>query len=85
MTGFGDPEFIARLQELKEKDPDLFMALVLESLKTFPELAVEDKQPLADKVKALKILMKFFEEREEYEDCVFIRDLQKKIEDAEER
>jgi protein-arginine kinase activator protein McsA len=58
---------------------------LLESLKTFPDLAVEDKQPLADKIKALKILMKFFEEREDYEDCAFIRDLQKNIEDAEER
>jgi hypothetical protein len=85
MTGLDDPEFIARLEELKETDIDAFMVIVLESLKTFPDLVVEDKQPLADKIKAFKILMKFFEEREDYEDCVFIRDLQKKIEDAEKR
>ena len=40
-----DPEFIAKLEELKNRDIDKFMELVLTSLKTFPDLAVEDDAP----------------------------------------
>ena len=81
--GIDDPEFIAKLEELKEKDIDGFMQLVLFSLKTHPEFAVEDDTSTEDKVKAMKIVLKHFEEREDYEDCAFLLDLQKKIEDAE--
>ena len=78
-----DPEFIAMLEELKDKDIDTFMSLVLISLKTHPEFAVEDDTPTEDKIKAMKIVLKHFEEREDYEDCAFLFDIQKKIEDAE--
>lgn len=81
--GIDDPEFIAILEEFKDKDLDTFMELVLFSLKTHPEFAVEDDTPAEDKVKAMKIVLKHFEEREDYEDCAFLLDLQKKIEDAE--
>jgi hypothetical protein len=81
--GIDDPEFIAILEEFKDKDLDTFMGLVLFSLKTHPEFAVEDDTPAEDKVKAMKIVLKHFEEREDYEDCAFLLDLQKKIEDAE--
>jgi hypothetical protein len=80
-----DPEFIAKLEELKSRDIDKFMELVLASLKTFPDLAVEDDTPTGNKIQALKVVLKHLEEREDYEDCAFIRDLQKKIEDAEKR
>jgi hypothetical protein len=78
-----DPEFIALLEELKIKDIDTFMGLVLLSLKTHPEFAVEDDTPVEDKIGAMKRVLKHFEEREDYEDCAFLLDLQKKIEDAE--
>jgi hypothetical protein len=80
-----DPEFIALLEEIKKRDINRFMDLVLESLKTFPDTAVEDDVPIENKVTSLKTLLQHFEEREEYEDCAFIRDLQKRIEDAEKR
>jgi hypothetical protein len=78
-----DPEFIALLEELKIKDIDTFMNLVLLSLKTHPEFAVEDDTPAEDKIRAMKRVLKHFEEREEYEDCAFLLEIQKKIEDAE--
>ena len=81
--GIDDPEFIAMLEELKTKDIDTFMSLVLLSLKTHPEFAVEDDTPTEDKIKAMGIVLKHFEEREDYEDCAFLLDIQKRIEDAE--
>ena len=78
-----DPEFIAMLEEIKDKDLDAFMNLVLLSLKTHPEFAVEDDTPTEDKIKAMKIVLKHFEEREDYEDCAFLLEIQKRIEDAE--
>lgn len=85
MEGFNDQEFIAKLEELKEKDMDSFMDLVLLSLRTYPEFAVEDDTPTDDKIRAMKIVLKHFEEREDYEDCAFLLEIQKKIEDAEKR
>jgi hypothetical protein len=84
MEAFNDPEFIALIEEIKRTDPDKFMDLVLNSLKTFPDYAVEDNVPVETKVNALEIVLKHFETREDYEDCAFIRDLQKRIEDAKE-
>ena len=78
-----DQEFIERLEQLKENDLDTFMKLVLLSLKTHPEFAVEDDTPTEDKIKAMKIVLKHFEEREDYEDCAFLLEIQKRIEDAE--
>jgi hypothetical protein len=80
-----DEEFLSSLLEIRNQDPALFMQMVLESLKRFPDLAVEDDQPSEQKVAALKKMMSHFESVERYEDCAFIRDLQKKIEDEEKR
>lgn len=85
MEGFNDQEFIAKLEELKHQDVDAFMELVLFSLKTHADFAVEDDAPIEHKREALLKIMKHFEGKEEYEDCAFIRDLQKRIEDAEKR
>jgi hypothetical protein len=85
MNAFDDQEFIAKLEELKERDIDGFMSLVLFSLKTHPDFAVEDDVPVDYKVEAMKKVLKHFEEKEDYEDCAFLRDLQKRIEDAEKR
>ena len=84
MEAFNDPEFIAMIDEIKRQDPDKFMELVLHALKTFPDYAVEDNVPVETKVGALAIMLEHFKEREDYEDCAFIRDMQKRIEDAEE-
>jgi hypothetical protein len=80
-----DEEFLASLVELRERDPDLFMQMVLESLKRFPDLAVEDGHDFEHKRRALDQMLKHFESQEKYEDCAFIRDLRKKIDDEEKR
>jgi hypothetical protein len=80
-----DREFIESLLEIHKQDPERFMLLVLESLKRYPDLAVEDGQPKEQKLEALRRMMRHFESIERYEDCAFIRDLQKKIEDEEKR
>jgi hypothetical protein len=80
-----DEEFLASLLEIRERDPSLFMQLVLESLKRFPDLAVEDGHQVSQKISALKTMLRHFESEEKYEDCAFIRDLQKRIEDEEKR
>jgi hypothetical protein len=85
MGELDDQEFIAKLEELKRNDIDAFMELVLFSLKTHEEFAVEDDAPIEHKREALKKIMNHFEGKEEYEDCAFIRDLQKRIDDAEKR
>ncbi len=71
--------------QLREKDPDGFMNLVLNSLKKYPELAVEDRAPAENKLRALKAMLEHFENIEDYEDCAFIRDLTKQIKDEEDK
>lgn len=73
------------LLQMREQDPNCFMQMVLESLKRFPDLAVHDDQPVQQKISALKKMLNHFERLEQYEDCAFIRDLQKKIADEEKR
>lgn len=85
MIDLRDEEFIEHLMKLKETDIDQFMNLVLFSLKTHPDFAVEDDAPSDNKIKAMTKVLKHFEEKEDYEDCAFLLSLQKRIEDAEKR
>jgi hypothetical protein len=82
MEGINDEEFIRRLEELKHKDIDAFMALALETLKLYPDLAVEDDEPVEHKVQAMRKILSHCEQKEDYESCAFLRDLQKRIEDG---
>lgn len=82
MNQFNDEEFIQLLMEVRERDYDAFIHLVLESLKTFPDFAIEDDAPVEKKMSALDLILNHLEEQEDYEDCAFIRDLKEKIEDA---
>lgn len=82
MDNFSEQDFIQMLMEVRDRDYDKFMELVLTSLKTYPDFAVEDDAPIENKLTAMKVILNHLEEKEDYEDCVFILDLQKKIEDA---
>lgn len=73
--GMNREEFLIELIRLKEQDPDAFMQLILEALKRHPELAIADEAPVSNKVRALEKMLKHLEEKEEYEDCAFVRDL----------
>lgn len=75
-----DEELLKTLLELREKDFDGFMNLVLSSLKKHPEVALEDRAPVESKLKALTSMLKHYEENESYEDCAFLRDLKESIE-----
>lgn len=78
-----DEALLKELILLKQKDPDAFADMVLGIIKRFPELAVQDEHPLDEKLKALNLLLQNHEGREKYEDCAFIVDIKKKIEDGE--
>lgn len=68
-------EFLFYLMEIRRDDPDKFMELVLEALKSERELAITEGSPSEKKLNALDAMMKHFEEKEGYENCAFIRDL----------
>lgn len=74
-------EFLLELIRLKEQDPNAFMQLILDSLKRNPEMAVADHAPAKTKLQALAKMLHHLEEKENYEDCAFIRDLNNKIKD----
>ena len=80
-----DPELLAALLSLREQSPDKFMDLVLGALKKYPELAVEDAAPSENKLRALKSMLKHYEESEKYEDCAFLKELQDRIKDEEDK
>lgn len=77
-----DVEFVLYLIELRDRDYLGFMELVLESLKSFPDLAIEEPSSLETKHAAMTKVMEYFEGAERYEDCAFLRDLKQKAEDA---
>jgi hypothetical protein len=79
-----DDNLMSELLTLREKDPDAFMRLILKTLKTYPELAVQDQAPSERKLRALDRMLDYFIETEEYEECSFIAGLKKRIEDAQE-
>jgi len=79
MNPLRDEELIRALNDIKKKDPAAFMKMILAALKKYPELAVDDDAPTAEKIKALESLLKYFEGVEEYEDCAFILNLKQKI------
>ena len=80
-----DPNLLKVMLELREKDPDAFMDLVLNSLKKYPDLAIEDEAPTGNKLRALQLMLEHYENSENYEDCAFIRDLRQQIKDEEDK
>jgi tellurite resistance protein len=77
-----DKELLQAMLLMREHDPAGFMQMVLTAIKNHPDLAVSDVAPAENKVRALERMLKHFEEIENYEDCEFIFNLKKKIEDG---
>jgi hypothetical protein len=73
---------IEALLLLRERSPDAFMKLFLETIKQRPELAVDDSAPAEIKLRALEKMRLYFEKREEYEECAFIKQIGEKIKDG---
>jgi hypothetical protein len=68
-------DLLRKLEALKREDIEAFYNVVFNSLFRFPGEAVADPAPKESKLKALDSVLVFFEEREEYEKCGFIKDL----------
>lgn len=69
----------AELLELREKDYDAFINKLYETIVEDIQTAIEDPHDAAEKADALKILIEYYENSEEYERCAKLYDLQRKI------
>ena len=77
-----DTKLIETLLELRKKDNDAFMNLIVETIKSNPDIAIDDDSDPDFKIKALETLLTWLESREEYEDCALMADIKKKIADG---
>jgi hypothetical protein len=68
-------DLLRKLEALKREDTEAFYNVVFNSLFRFPDEAIRDPAPKESKIKALDSVLQFFEEREEYEKCGFIKGL----------
>ena len=80
--GMHDPNLLAKLEELKNRDIDAFSNLIFKALLANEEAAIRDNAPTEKKLKALNSLMQYFESIEKFEECAFLRDLIKRVENG---
>lgn len=74
-----DEAILAELLKMQEENPDGFMDLVMKVIKQNPDIVVEDDSDPNKKLMALTKIREHYVEKEEYENCVLIRDLEQKI------
>lgn len=74
-----DEAILAELLKMQEENPDGFMDLVMNVIKQHPDIVVEDDSDPNKKLMALTKIREHYVEKEEYENCVLIRDLEQKI------
>ena len=74
-TNLNSDSLLRQMEALKREDIESFYNLVFNSLLNFPEEAVQDPSPKGSKLRALDSIRVFFEEREEYEKCRFIKEI----------
>ena len=74
-----DEAILAELLRMQEENPDGFMDLVMKVIKQHPDIVVEDDSDPNKKLMALTKIREHYVEKEEYENCVLIRDLEQKI------
>lgn len=78
-----DPNLVKELIKMRDEDPDAFMRTVLKALKHHEETALLDTAETGAKLKALDRLIDHFSELEEYEECLFLTNLKRKIVEKE--
>jgi hypothetical protein len=61
--------------DLYQRDIDSFMDSVLESIKKFPKLLLLARSTVPKKKELIGLMIKHYEERDEFETCMFLRDL----------
>ena len=74
-----DEALLAELLTMQEEDPDRLMDLVMNVIKQHPDVVVEDDSSPNKKLTALSKIREHYVKKEEYENCVLIRDLEQKI------
>jgi hypothetical protein len=74
-----DEAVLAELLRMQEEEPEGFMDLVMKVIKQHPDIVVEDDSDPKKKLMALTKIREHYVEKEEYENCVLIRDLEQKI------
>jgi hypothetical protein len=78
-----DKRLLDALIALGESNPDEFARQVLQIFRDNRDLLVDDESPLREKYNAIDKLRFFLEEKSEYEDCAFLRDLYTDLERGE--
>lgn len=77
---FNNKKLIYKLLKLRDENIDEFYNSVYAAMAMHPDLAVNDNSDPLKKLEALRRMRKHYEAKEDFEKCVFIRDLVKKIE-----
>lgn len=77
-----DEEALAELLTVHEQDPDKFMDMVMTVIKNNPDIVVKDGTAKEKKILALGKICDHYVEKEEYENCVLIQQLEKRINEA---
>jgi hypothetical protein len=79
--GLYSKELADALKELRNADVEGFTNLILGVLRFDPDQAVDDNAPSSKKISALNKMIDYLETTERYEDCAFIRDIVKRIDE----
>jgi len=74
-SNLNSDDLLKKMEALKVEDVNAFYNVVFNSLLKFPEEVVTDPSPAGSKIKALSSMLNYFEQREEYEKCRFIKNL----------
>ena len=85
MEDSNNEEFARNLRELGERDPDAFVDFCVSYLTEQIDAAVNDNTPSEKKLKAIEKLKSFLIEKEQYEKCVPLRNLEDRIKSNEQK
>jgi hypothetical protein len=68
-------QVLAKLVSLRHTDFDAFMELLYSSLQNELKGAIFDATPMEEKRQALDSMIQYFSDKEEYEKCAVLRDI----------
>lgn len=74
-TPLSSSQVLANLVQLRHTDFDAFMNLLYSALQNELKGAIFDETPLEEKQQALGSMIQYFQDREEYEKCAVLRDI----------
>jgi LmbE family N-acetylglucosaminyl deacetylase len=80
---FKDPDLIQRLMKLRAQDEDKFMELVYSTISSWPDKVSEKSEDSENKLKAIRKVREHYEQKENYERCAVLFNMEKKIDGKE--